>query len=88
MTTTEPNKRDLVVTRVFNAPVKQVWKAWSEPELVMRWWGPNGFTYPVARMDFREGGTSDANFRSNQCGDASFDGWTALFRKNNSCTKT
>jgi len=56
--TTESNKRDLVVTRVFNAPVKQVWEAWSEPELVMRWWGPNGFTCPVARMDFREGGTS------------------------------
>ncbi len=56
--TTEPEKRDLVITRVFNAPAKEVWKAWSEPELVMRWWGPNGFTCPVARMDFREGGTS------------------------------
>lgn len=56
--TTEPEKRDLVVTRVFNAPVKQVWKAWSEPGLVMRWWGPHGFTCPVAKMDFRKGGTS------------------------------
>ncbi len=55
---TELKKRDLVVTRVFNAPVKQVWKAWSDPELVMRWWGPVGFTCPVAKMDFREGGTS------------------------------
>lgn len=55
---TEPKKRDLVVTRVFNAPVKQVWKAWSDPALVMRWWGPTGFTCPVAKMDFREGGTS------------------------------
>ena len=53
-----PKKRDLVVTRVFNVPVRQVWKAWSDPELVMRWWGPAGFTCPVAKMDFREGGTS------------------------------
>ena len=56
--TTESKKRDLVVTRVFNAAVKQVWKAWTDPELVMRWWGPTGFTCPVAQMDFREGGTS------------------------------
>ena len=56
--TPEPEKRDLVVTRVFDAPVKQVWKAWSDPEHVMRWWGPDGFTCPVAEMDFREGGTS------------------------------
>jgi len=55
---TEPEKRDLVVTRVFDAPVKQVWKAWSEPDHVMRWWGPDGFACPIAKMDFREGGTS------------------------------
>ncbi len=55
---TEPNKRDLVVTRVFDAPVEQAWKAWVDPEYVMRWWGPEGFTCPVAKMDFREGGTS------------------------------
>jgi uncharacterized protein YndB with AHSA1/START domain len=55
---TELKKRDLVVTRVFNAPLKQVWKVRSDPELVMRWWGPVGFTCPLAKMDFREGGTS------------------------------
>jgi uncharacterized protein YndB with AHSA1/START domain len=54
----EPKKRDLVVTRVFAAPVEWAWKAWSDSELVMQWWGPTGFTCPVARMDFREGGTS------------------------------
>lgn len=51
-------KRDLVVTRVFDAPIALVWKAWTDPEQVMRWWGPNGFTSPLARIDFREGGTS------------------------------
>ncbi len=57
-------KKDLVVTRIFDAPVEQVWKAWSDPELVMRWWGPKGFTSPLARIDFREGGTSLVCMRS------------------------
>ena len=52
------NTRDLVVTRVFAAPVELVWKAWTEPEYVMRWWGPDYFTSPSALIDFREGGTS------------------------------
>lgn len=51
-------KKDLVVSRVFEAPVELVWKAWTDPELVMRWWGPDRFTCPSARIDFREGGTS------------------------------
>jgi uncharacterized protein YndB with AHSA1/START domain len=50
--------RDLVVTRVFDAPVEQVWRAWSDPEQVKRWWGPTGFTCPRCDMDFREGGTT------------------------------
>jgi uncharacterized protein YndB with AHSA1/START domain len=50
--------KDLVVTRSFDAPVAEVWKYWAESERVKRWWGPNGFTAPLARMDFREGGTS------------------------------
>ena len=53
-----PTTRDLVVTRVFAAPVERAWKAWSDSELVMQWWGPTGFTCPVARIDFREAGTS------------------------------
>jgi uncharacterized protein YndB with AHSA1/START domain len=56
--TPRPKKRDLVVTRVFDAHLEQVWKAWSEPKYVMQWWGPTGFTCPLAEMDFREGGTS------------------------------
>ncbi len=51
-------KRDLVVTRVLDAPVEWVWKAWTDPKYVMQWWGPTAFTCPVAEMDFREGGTS------------------------------
>jgi uncharacterized protein YndB with AHSA1/START domain len=55
---TEPMKRNVVVTRVFDAPIEQVWKAWGDPEYVKQWWGPIGFTCTVANMDFREGGTS------------------------------
>ena len=50
--------RDLIVTRTFDAPVELVWKAWTEPEYVMKWWGPDYFTSPSAKIDFREGGTS------------------------------
>jgi uncharacterized protein YndB with AHSA1/START domain len=50
--------KNVVVTRVFAAPVEAVWNAWVEPEMVKQWWGPAGFTAPVAEMDFREGGSS------------------------------
>jgi uncharacterized protein YndB with AHSA1/START domain len=56
--------RDLVVTRFFDAPVAEVWKYWSESEHVKKWWSPQGFTTPTARMDFREGGASYVCMRS------------------------
>jgi uncharacterized protein YndB with AHSA1/START domain len=68
-------KRGLVVTRVFEAPGEQVWRAWSDPEYVMQWWGPEGFTSPLARMDFREGGTSLVCMRSPEHGDL-YNIWT------------
>ena len=46
----------MTITRVFDAPRALVWKAWTNPEYVMQWWGPKGFTAPVCRMDFRVGG--------------------------------
>ncbi|HKY55683.1 MAG TPA: SRPBCC domain-containing protein [Anaerolineales bacterium] len=54
----ETKKRNVVVNRVIEAPIDQVWKAWSDSNFVMQWWGPTGFTCPLAEMDFREGGTS------------------------------
>jgi len=56
--------KDLVVTRAFDAPVDDVWKYWTDSEKVMKWWGPTGFTSPVAKMDFREGGSSLVCMRS------------------------
>jgi uncharacterized protein YndB with AHSA1/START domain len=46
------------VTRVFDAPVERLWRAWSSADDVKQWWGPRGFTAPVTTMDFREGGSS------------------------------
>jgi uncharacterized protein YndB with AHSA1/START domain len=55
---TPKSKQDLVFTRVFNAPLARVWKAWTDPAEVMRWWGPDRFTCPLAKLDVREGGKS------------------------------
>jgi uncharacterized protein YndB with AHSA1/START domain/predicted enzyme related to lactoylglutathione lyase len=53
-----PVTHDVAVTRVLDAPVEEAWTAWTQPERVMRWWGPTGFTSPRAELDVREGGTS------------------------------
>lgn len=49
-------ERVLVIERIFDAPPELVWKAWSDPAMTMRWWGPKGFTTPAAEIDFRVGG--------------------------------
>ena len=52
------NKEDdeLVITRVFDAKRDQVWKAWTEPEICKKWWGPKDFTCPVCKIDLKVGG--------------------------------
>jgi uncharacterized protein YndB with AHSA1/START domain len=45
------------ITRVFDAPRDRVWKAWTEPERLKRWWGPKGFTVHTCKVDLRPGGT-------------------------------
>jgi uncharacterized protein YndB with AHSA1/START domain len=49
-------EQELVIERVFDAPLELVWKAWTEPEHMMRWWGPKGYTAPACEIDFRVGG--------------------------------
>lgn len=57
MTKNTPNDAErMVITRIFNAPRELVWKAWTDPQYVMQWWGPKGFTTPFCTMDFRVGG--------------------------------
>ena len=47
---------NLEITRIFDAPRELVWKAWTDPEIVTKWWGPKGFTSPACKIDFRVGG--------------------------------
>src|SRR2546421_7118513 len=49
-------KERMVITRGFDAPRALVWKAWTDPQYVMQWWGPKGFTAPFCKIDFRVGG--------------------------------
>jgi uncharacterized protein YndB with AHSA1/START domain len=45
-----------VISRTFNAPLDRVWKAWTEPEQMARWWGPKGFKTDVKTLDLKPGG--------------------------------
>jgi len=47
---------DLVYERIFDAPREKVWKAFTDPEAIPRWWGPHGTTTTVVEMDVRVGG--------------------------------
>ena len=49
--------REIVISRVFDAPRTLVFKAWTDPELVIQWWGPKGYTGLACEMDLRPGGT-------------------------------
>lgn len=47
---------DIKLTRIIDAPVEIVWKAWTEPKHVMQWWGPQDYTSPSCVIDLRVGG--------------------------------
>lgn len=47
---------ELTITRMLDAPRALVFKVWTQPEHVVRWWGPKGFTLPSYKADFRPGG--------------------------------
>lgn len=46
----------IIIERVFDAPREKVWEAWTTPELVKEWWGPEGFYAPSIKVDMRIGG--------------------------------
>jgi len=54
---TNTSGREIVISRVFDAPRELVWEAWTNPGHVAQWWGPNGFTTTIEKMDVRPGGT-------------------------------
>jgi uncharacterized protein YndB with AHSA1/START domain len=71
----QAESHDVVVTRTFDAPRERVWRSWSDPDEVMTWWGPQGFTSPMCRMDFREEGTTLVCMRSAE-GAELYNTWT------------
>lgn len=57
MTTQTQNKsNEINITRVYDAPVKMVWDAWTDTDQVGQWWGPRGFTITTHSKDFKPGG--------------------------------
>lgn len=51
--------RELRLSRLLNAPVELVWEVWTNPDHIKNWWGPNGFTNTISKMDFTPGGEWD-----------------------------
>lgn len=72
---TTPSDREIVMTRLFNAPRRLVFEAMSKPEHVRRWWGNlgEGYSVPVCEIDFRVGGKWRFVNRHPQ-GEAAFNG--------------
>ncbi len=61
---TEALERELVITRIFDAPRNVVFQAWTEPGRAARWWGPQGFVTTYCDMDVRPGGAFRVCMRS------------------------
>ena len=67
-------ERDLTITRIFNAPLDLVFKAWTKPEHLTRWFKPKGCTLPKCEMDFRSGGVFRFVIRGEDGKDYPFNG--------------
>jgi len=48
--------RELHFSRLVDAPIKLVWEVWTDPEHIKQWWGPDGFTNTITKMDIKPGG--------------------------------
>jgi uncharacterized protein YndB with AHSA1/START domain len=58
-TNSDQSKREIVTTRIFNYPREIMFKAWTEPEQLAQWWGPNGFTNTFNTFELKSGGVWD-----------------------------
>jgi len=50
------NNKELTLNRTFDVPRETVWKYWTDPELVQKWWGPQGVTNPTCVWEVKPGG--------------------------------
>jgi uncharacterized protein YndB with AHSA1/START domain len=48
--------REMRIKRAFKAPIEIMWEVWTSPDHIINWWGPNGFSSTIHKMDFKEGG--------------------------------
>ncbi|MEW4565967.1 SRPBCC domain-containing protein [Bremerella sp. JC770] len=65
----QPVDTQVQVVRTFDAPVDQVWRVFTDPQMVSRWMmGPPGWSMPVCKFDFRVGGYYENRFRNDQDG--------------------
>jgi len=51
--------RELRISKLLSAPIELVWEVWTDPEHIKNWWGPDGFTNTISKMDFRVDGEWD-----------------------------
>ena len=56
MATHDVSDREVIISRVLDAPRKLVWEAMTNPKHIVNWWGPSGFTTTIESMDLRVGG--------------------------------
>ncbi|MFN0197659.1 MAG: SRPBCC domain-containing protein [Planctomycetaceae bacterium] len=54
--TEDTSDREIVISRLFDAPRELVWRVWTDPEHVPQWWGPSGFTTTTHEMEVKPGG--------------------------------
>ena len=60
----DTNRDSIMITRIFEVPRELVFKALTQPEFVMKWWGPKGFTCPFCTIDLHLGGVFHGCMRS------------------------
>lgn len=56
MAENELAKRTLTLKKTFDTPIELVWEAWTQPEHIARWWGPNGMPIQIVEHNFKVGG--------------------------------
>lgn len=64
MTQSNAAQRELILTRVIDAPREKLYRCWTEPELMKQWFAPAPYTTPVVKTDVRPGGSSLVVMRS------------------------
>lgn len=74
-----PDQRELVITRTFDAPRELVFKAWTDPEHALKWWGPRSHPTTRVEMDVRPGGRWRKCLRSTESGEELWNG--GMFRE-------